>query len=140
MAFLTANDIHTHLYAGVVDEINREDETILNEAIAAGVEEVKGYLTAYDIDTIFNPAQPTDRNPVILMYAKDITVWHYIQLANPAIDIELRLKRYEQAIRQLEKVQSGKFNPSLPLLSTPEPALQQNFVKYGGIERRGNNF
>ena len=139
MAYLTAAEISTHLYVGVVNEINRDDATILENAIAAALAEARGYLTAYDSDTIFT-ATGDDRNPILLLYIKDITVWHYIQLSNPSVEMELRLKRYEQAIKFLEKVQSGKVNPSLPYLATPPPGETKSYLKYGGNDKRINNF
>lgn len=139
MAYLTKEEIGTHLYAGVTTEINRGDDTIINDAIAAAIAEARGYLTAYDMTAIF-AATGDDRNPILLLYIKDIAVWHYIQLSNPGVEMELRLKRYEQAIKFLEKVQSGKTNPSLPYPSTPPPGETNTYIKYGGIDKRNNNF
>ena len=105
MAYLTKEEIGTHLYAGVTTEINRGDDTIINDAIAAAIAEARGYLTAYDMTAIF-AATGDDRNPILLLYIKDIAVWHYIQLSNPGVEMELRLKRYEQAIKFLETLSS----------------------------------
>jgi len=44
MAFLTKNELKTHLYEENVDVISRNDETILTAAIDAAVQEAKGYL------------------------------------------------------------------------------------------------
>jgi hypothetical protein len=136
MAYLTAAEIGTHLYSGVT---NDENETILASAIAAGMEEARSYLTAYDMTAIF-AATGDARNPILLLYIKDITVWHYIQLSNPSVEMDLRLKRYEQAIKFLEKVQSGKTNPNLPYPSTPPAGETNSYIKYGGIDRRNYNF
>lgn len=139
MAYLEPADIKTHLYGAVVDEISREDETILQDAITAGIGEAEGYLNAYDILTIFS-ATGAARHPTLLLYTKDIAVWHYIQLANPAVEMELRKYRYEQAIEWLGKVQSGKTNPSLPYPAEPPAAEANNYIKYGGFDKRNNNF
>lgn len=140
MAYLTAAEINTHLYGGVVTEINRGDATILQAAIDAAVAEAMGYLTAYDTTAIF-AAIGTARNPILLLYVKDITVWHYIQLANPAVEMELRLKRYERAIEFLQSIQSGKVNPSLPYpAAPPAPGERESYIKYGGIDKRNYDF
>ena len=140
MSYLTAAEINTHLYNGVVDEINRADASILLTAIAAAIAEATGYLTAYDIAAIFAATGDT-RNPILLLYIKDIAVWHFIQLSNPAVEMELRLKRYEQAIKFLEKVQSGKTNPSLPYPAEPAaPGDATTYIKSGTIERRNYDF
>ena len=140
MSYLTPEEISTHLANGVVDEINSGDATMLQIAIAAAIAEATGYLTAYDITAIF-AATGDARNPILLLYIKDITVWHYIQLANPAVEMELRLKRYEQAIKFLEKIQSGKTNPSLPYPADPAaPGDAETYIKYGTITKRTNDF
>ena len=181
MAYLSRAELQTHLYSGVIKEINREDnlneyptvadfpvsgqtgfiylalDTVVYykwastayvvyayidnaiEAIKAATAEARGYLTAYDMDAIF-AAVDDDRNPIVLLYIKDIAVWHYIQLANPAVDMELRLKRYEQAIKFLEKVQSGKTNPNLPYPPATPPGDTNTYIKYGGNDKRLNNF
>lgn len=138
--YLTPAEINTHLYGGIIDEINRGDATITTSAIAAAIAEATGYLTAYDITAIF-AATGNDRNPILLLYIKDITVWHYIQLANPAVEMELRLKRYEHAIKFLEKIQSGKTNPSLPYpAAPPTPGEANTYIKYGTIDKRTYDF
>lgn len=48
MAFITAEELETHLYKENIDTISREDETILTAAVDAAIEEAYGYLGAYD--------------------------------------------------------------------------------------------
>ena len=139
MSYLSRDEIKTHLYGEVTNEINRGSDDILDSAIAAAIEEVRGYLTAYDTDRIFLHPLPDDiRNPVVLLYAKDIAVWHYIQLSNPGVEMELRQYRYEKAIEYLKAVQSGKTNPNLPL--PPPPVGDNNFIKWGSNIQRNNIF
>lgn len=139
MPFLTPEEIHTHLYGGVVDEISRDDDTILQTAIDAAISEVLGYLTAYDTAAVFN-ATGSQRNAILLLYTKDCAVWHYIQLANPHVEMELRLTRYEKAIDWLKMVQSGKTNPALPYPAEPAPSEANNYIKWGSNVKRNNNF
>jgi phage gp36-like protein len=144
MPFLEANDIETHLYGEVVYEINRSDSNLLQQAINAAVAEAKGYLTAYHLPTIFS-ATEDDRNPILLLYIKDIAVWHFIQLANPAVDMELRRERYEYAVKWFEKVQSGRTNPDLPLPpdlvdAAGNIASVENFLKWGSNIKRNNHY
>lgn len=137
--FLQQIEIGTHLYGEVVSEISRLNTEHLNDALKAAEAEAKGYLTAYDIPAVFT-AVGDDRNAILVLFVKDITVWHYIQLANPAVDMELRLKRYERAIEWLEKVQSGKINPGLPYPAVAPPAEPNNYIKWGSNTKRNNNF
>lgn len=140
MAYLSIAEIKTHLYEGVVNKISRDDDTIVQSAIDAGIAEAQGYLSAYDTTAIF-AAEGAARNQIILLFIKDMVVWHYIQLANPAVEMDLRLKRYEQATKYFEKVQSGKATPQLPYAAEPaNPGDGNNYIKYGGVEKRQNNF
>ncbi len=140
MPYLDTTEINTHLYGGVTAEINRGDATILQVAINAAIEESRGYLTAYDNVAIF-AATGTARNSWLLLIIKDIAVWHYIQLANPAVDMELRKVRYEQAVKSLDKVQAGKVNPVLPYPAAPaNPGDGTTYIKSGTIDKRNLNF
>lgn len=136
--FLELDELSTHAYQEVMDEISRNDDSIPLQAIQAAIEEAKGYLTAYDVDAIFS-ATGDNRNPVLLLYIKDIAIWHFINLANVAIEMQLRLDRYEKAIKWLEKVQSGKVNP--PNFPLPAPPVgDNNFIKWGSNPKRGSHF
>lgn len=139
MAYLTPDEINTHLYGEVTTEISRGDESILQTALSAAMAEAKGYLRAYNIDVIF-AATLDARNPILLLYTKDIAVWHYLQLANPAVDMALRLTRYEKAIEWFKMVQSGKTNPDLPYPDVALPDEPNNYMKWGSITKRNNNF
>lgn len=181
MAYLTRLEIQSHLYNGIIREINREDNllefgeeldfpveghadntyfsfttglyykwltnayvpTVYQDnmvvAIRAAIAEAKGYLRAYDTDRIF-AAVDDERNPILLLYVKDCAVWHYIQLANPAVDMAIRLTRYEKAIEWFKMVQSGKTNPDLPYPEVAPPNEPNNYMKWGSIPKRQNNF
>lgn len=141
MPYLTAAEINTHLYGEVVAEIERQTPAspLLDTAIKAAIAEVKGYLSAYDKTAIFE-ATGDDRNPIILLYTKDIAVWHFIQLANPDTDYEARKERYELAIDFLEKVQSGKAVPELPVPDVENTTAGEGFIKFGSNPKRNNYF
>lgn len=111
--FLHSEELTTHLYHEQIEVITREDDTIILAAIDAAVEEAKGYLGSYDTARIFS-AQGNKRNALLLLHVKDIAVWHFITLANPACDIELRKFRYERATAYLKAIQRGEISPSLP--------------------------
>lgn len=108
---VTEEDFKTHLYAELIGAIGRQDAGILQDAIKAAEGEAKGYLSRFDVDSLFN-AQAEERDPTLLMYVKDLAVWHFITLANPNTDLEFRKTRYEDAIRWLKGIQSGKIVPN----------------------------
>lgn len=143
MAYLTKEELKTHMYDEVTDEISRADDTIVDSAIAAGVEETRSYLTNYDVDAVF-AAEGADRNPIILLYAKDLTIWHFISLSQAAMEVGFRESRYDKAIRFLKDVQAGKANPSLPIRDqgdgiTPGAGYQWD-ARFGGNTKRNNSY
>lgn len=139
MAFLSIPELNTHLYGEVVEEITRTQDEIAQSAIDAAISEAFGYLSAYDTAAILLQ-EGAARNASLLLFIKDIAVWHFINLANPAVEMELRKDRYEKAIDWLEKVQAGKIVPALPVPTPPEGAPENTFIRFGYSSKRNNYF
>lgn len=117
MAFVTKEEFQTHLYAEAQEIISRDDEEKINNALLLGQQIVESYLSGYDTATIF-ATTGNDRNPfqIITTYIKDIAKWHAIAVCNVTVDLELAERRYSSAIKELEKIQSGKTRlPNYPL-------------------------
>ncbi|MDR2765323.1 MAG: DUF1320 domain-containing protein, partial [Tannerella sp.] len=112
--FISTDELKTHLYGENIQAISGSDETILAAALDGAVQEAKGYLAAYDRDAIFG-ASGTDRNALLLIFIKDIAVWHYINLCNAGVELRLRQDRYERAVAWLRAVQKGEVTPDLPV-------------------------
>ncbi len=141
MAFITPEELKTHLYKENVDVISREDETIITAAIDAAVQEAWGYLGDYDRDKVFS-AKGDERNSLLLIFVKDIAVWHFINLCNAGTELELRQDRYDRAISWLRQVQKGEVTPCLPVIDNdgdgkPDTAGQYLF---GSNPRRSQHF
>lgn len=116
--FLSVDDIKTHLRPEITNQITRGDDTLIVAAIDAAVVQIKSYLGAYDIEKIFNATVP---NALLLIFSKDIAVWHLINICNAGTDLELRETRYKEAIAWLRDVQEGDTTPDLPKKpTTPE--------------------
>lgn len=110
MEFITKQDFLTHMYEGIIDTISDNDEEMLMDAIATAMAEVGGYLNRYDTDVIF---ESTDKIKYanLRTYIKDIAKWHFINICNVSIDLELAKTRYDDAIKRLKEIQSGKLSP-----------------------------
>lgn len=48
------------------------------------------------------------RDPLLMQRVKDIAVWHFITLANPDTNMQLRKTRYDEAIAWLKDIQKGQ--------------------------------
>lgn len=135
--FLTASELNTHIYDEIVDTISNDNDNIVEQAIAAAIEEAKGYMGRYDTLALFS-ATGANRHSFLLLCIKDIAVWHFIILSNPGIDWESRKIRYEAAIKWFEKIQTGKVIPeNWPI---KEPTDRQSYFQYGGNPRRDSHF
>ena len=111
--YLTVEELYTHLHDETVRVISRETEAIPLAAIDAAVAEARSYLHDYDTNAIFS-AEGDARNALLLLFVKDIAVWHFVNLGNACIHIELREKRYDSAVNWLRLVQKGDLSPDLP--------------------------
>ena len=137
--FLNANELYTHLFEETISSISGNDERLLLAAITGAISEAKGYLNAYDRETICNKAGD-ERDALLLIWVKDIAVWHYINIARPAVDIDLRERRYNAAIAWFKGVQKGDIVPDLPRIvdDTTNEEINSSGSRFGSNTKRGN--
>lgn len=134
--YITPNDISTHLYGEQVKAITGGDTEQLLHAIDAAIAEVRGYLTAYDIDAEL-AKEGDQRNPLLLIMTKDVVVWHFINICNVNTSLELRRDRYGRAIDWLKSVQKGEVSPNLPAL--PESDRTGIYI-FNSNPKRNNHY
>ena len=145
MSFISKEELSLHFLEGTVDAISdaiiTDDESKVNESILAAVEEAASYMSRFNVDALFG-ASGEDRNPILLLYIKDIAAWHFIALANPNIDIETRRTRYEFAISWFIKVQSGKISPRGWPAAVPDEsgADASKVFKYGSNKKKTQHY
>lgn len=113
MEFITIEDFKTHMFGEVVEIISDNDEDLLIDAIATAMAEACGYLTRFDTDTIFEAESKEERRKYasLITWIKDISKWHFINICNMSVDLELAEKRYKIAIAELGKIQKGLVSP-----------------------------
>lgn len=137
--FIDKTDFNTVMYAELIDVISRSEEEILTAAIAAAVQQAKGYLPIYDLDSLFG-AEDEERDELLLMWVKDIAAWNFIGLANANVNLEVRKTRRDEAIKELEKIQTGKFTPEgWPELAEANPG-DNAIIKVSSRPRRETNY
>lgn len=120
-AFITQSDYNASIRTEILDAITRADPSMVEMTEDRAVEEMAGYINSrYDTTAIFSEVG-TNRSPVLVMLAIDITLYHLHAVYNPMRFPELRKDRYEQAIKYLSGVQKGNINPvGWPLLANDE--------------------
>lgn len=139
MPFLTADELKTHLYAENVTLISRSDDTILTAAIDGAIQESKGYLSAFDREVIFAKTG-SERHALLLIFVKDMAVWHFLTLCNAGSELELRKARYERAIDWHKAVQKGNVTPDLPVLVDDQGIPSAEAIIYGSNTKREQHF
>lgn len=143
MPFLTAADLRTRIHEEIVDEITRDDNTIVVEAIAAAIAEMKAHLGQYDVLQLFGDdvTEPTVNDAYLKNMAKDIVCWQLIKLGNPCTDYEHTKACYEWARKDLKAIQAGQNTPDWPYRETTgETAPQGNSVAASYTRKRQNDF
>jgi phage gp36-like protein len=133
--WITKEELATHMKVDNIDVITESDDTIVSAAINGAVAEAKSYLTAYDVAAIF-AAAGSSRHDLLLIFVKDIAVWHLLTLSNYQADLALREKRYDRAISWLKAVQKGDVDPDLAVTTDEYTAK----ITYGSNDRRENHF
>ncbi len=136
MAFLEKKDFDTHIYAEYLEVITEAKDTIMTAAIDSAIAEAKSYLQKYKVAEIF-AATGDNRNPLLLTFVKDITIWHLINLSTAGVDYESKEKRYNAARAWLKGVMKGDISPDLPLDESEE---QVGAITMNSNTKRGNHF
>lgn len=129
-------EITTHLGADQIEAISDGDDTILQAAIDAAIAEAKGYLRAYDIAAELEK-EDAARNALLVIFVKDIAVWHFVNICHVNTSLELRQDRYERAIAWLKAVQKGEVKPDLSELPVESQAA---IISYNSNTKRENHF
>jgi len=133
MGFLQKEDFRSSISLSAVDSLTGNEEEILMTISRQAEEEMKAYLSLrYDTQSVFN-ALGEDRNELILMYCKDLAIYHLYSISTLLPIPEVRATRYRQAHRWLKLVTEQKINPvGLPL-------SELSLIKPGGNQKRSNH-
>lgn len=137
--FITSDELKTHLYTENISAIQGDDETILTAAIDGACQQAKSYLQAFDTDAVFGAAGAA-RNALLLIFIKDMAVWHFIKLCNAGTSISFRRDNYTDAIDWLKNVQKGNTIPDFPLRIDISGKTEINTpIKIGSNPKRGQH-
>jgi phage gp36-like protein len=134
--YITTSEITTHLGVEQIEAISDGDETMLTAAIDAALVEAKSYLKTFDTTAELAKVGAA-RNALLVIFIKDIAVWHFVNICHVNTSLELRQDRYERAIAWLRAVQKGEVSPDLPALPVAE---QTDTIIFNSNPKRTNHF
>lgn len=105
--FITTEDYNASIHQEILDAVIRSDSTIIEVVEDRAIAEMRGYMSRrYDCDKVFS-AEGKERNELVLMMAIDIAIYHLFCIHNPRMMPEIRVERYERAIKWLEGIRKG---------------------------------
>lgn len=142
MAYITKTDYESSIHAEILDAVTRQDDSILDIIANQAMEEVAGYLNArYDTNAIF-AEEGEGRHALVLMFTKDVVLYHLHSIHNPARFPAIREDRYTRAIDWLKAVQKGEINPvGLPLRANEDGSEgAENTFQLSSNTKRQNHF
>lgn len=143
MPYLLKGDLITDAYEENIDEITREDNSIVEEKIEEAIEEAKSYLSRFDLVKLFGTeeVEPSVKSSLLKGCVKSIAIWKLIARNNPNIDAQMARTNYEDAINWLKKVQSGVCDPEgWPYKPTADstPLTEGTAIGYSSNRKRRN--
>lgn len=144
MAYLQKEELKTHLYPEIVEEITREDNDIADTNISAAIDLAKSYLSRYDLLALFGDdgTAPTVNSAMLKNYVKDVACWYILTLSNANYNLELFEKKYDDAVKWMRDIQKGMSNPDWPYRNMDEVAKPVNgdTVEYSSNPKRNNHW
>ena len=124
--FLEYEELQTVADLNLLIKITNNNNDIFTAILAESIGLMRSYLQSnYDTETVFN-ATATDRNYTVVKYLKDIVVYEIYMRHTREIN-EAAAVRYDNAMRWLEMVNTGKLSMDLP------PAIDTNTEDTEGI-------
>ena len=137
MAFIDKTDYADVINQNILDDITEVDDTKIDTAEGRAIAFMKSYLNnRYDAENIFNKTG-SNRDDVILGFAKDITLYYLHRIINPRKVPSNRAEAYKEAKEWLMGVSDCTINPvGLPVIA----GGQKDYVHFGGNTKRDNQF
>lgn len=137
--FITTEDYNASIHQEILDAVIRSDATIVEVVEDRAIAEMRGYMSRrYDCDKIFS-AEGEQRHQLVLMMAIDITIYHLFCIHNPRMMSEIRIERYERAIKWLEGVRDGNITvDGLPEVASEVKDYSSQFQVRSNKKRNNN--
>ncbi len=139
MIFLNDNDLKPFIQNSILQSVIEQDTAVLGQVERIVIEHISSYLqTRYDAAAVFAKTAQ-DRNPVIVMYAVDMLLYHIHSRLTPNQIPEIREVRYENAVEWLNSIAKGKLSANLPE-KTEQRANEGNNIFLATEHKRNNRY
>ena len=140
MIWLNDTDIRPVCTQEDLEVLAQATDAYKNSAEARTISFFKGYLGRYDVDEIFadNGGQvpdPDTRNASLVMFVVDYFLYILYGGQPDRLIPDIRVRRYEEAVKWLEGIQKGKVSPDLPTVDTDEETDVNSSFRWGSADR-----
>lgn len=116
MAFLTIDELKSVAPADFLTILVGTEETIVDTMIEEMIALIKTNLGAYyDMEEVFGKTE-LDRDGTVLMYLKDLVYYKLLKRRKPGA--VLNEDEYNEAMKWLEDISTGKRRANLPTIKT----------------------
>lgn len=140
MAYLSRQDFESHIYADIISEIIRDNESLIDQAVNAAISLAKSYLRKYDLEKLFSE-QVVDEN--LKDKVKDLACWKLARLANPNINLELFKTLHDDAVAWFRDIMKGNADPDGWPYKEDDPAtpyVENSSVAWNSNRKRTQHF
>lgn len=138
--FITKDDLLMAIRQEELEALTEGDDALIEHSISVAISEVRSYLSArYDTDNVFN-ASGANRNPLILRFCVDISIYELAAIAQPGIDLADRRARKDRAIEWLKGVQKEQINPDLPVEANEDGTDPKISIQAGSNTKRNLHY
>lgn len=119
----------------------QDKEENLNASITQAIEEASGYLRSrHDVELVF-ATTGIARNAKLVQVVADITLFNLISWLPAKLASEIRVIRYESAIKWLKDVQKGVITLDLPPAGTSTGDQEDHqAIQFGSMQKNTNDW
>lgn len=134
--FLTKDDLLLSILEDELDEITRDDDALVSQALLASEAEMRQYLyDTFEVDVVFSKTG-SDRHALLVQYCADIALYYLVSRGQGGQDFEDRKSRYDRAINWLKMAAKTELYADLPR----REETKQTHILTGSNPKRSNYF
>uniref|UniRef100_UPI00321676C8 phage protein Gp36 family protein n=1 Tax=uncultured Draconibacterium sp. TaxID=1573823 RepID=UPI00321676C8 len=137
-SFLSKADLQKSITADMLNAVLDGNDALIDQTCDEAVGKMKERLNGkFDVEAIFT-ATGAERHPVVLAYAKDLTIYMLWKITDPLGIPSLRKDAYKEAMQWLTDCMNGDMSTTLP--TTTEPNESGGDFHFGSNDARNNHY
>jgi len=136
MSYLTTADYKTLILDDDLDVVQQADVAVRNNAELAAESYFKSFIRGrYDVDALFNPTLPDERDPMLVQFLIDEVLYNLHSALPGNMMPEIRSERKDKLDTWLKGIRRGDVEPDWPTIDDDWNTDLGNPVKFGGNKK-----